>query len=44
MILFGESYLDGIMSQEEAEKYASKHLEWDMEAQEMLEWIKEKKI
>jgi len=38
---FGKCYLvRGEMTQEEAEKYASKHLEWDADAQEMLDFLK----
>ncbi len=37
---FGASYLDSAMTQDEAEKYASQHLEWDSEAQEMLDFLK----
>jgi len=44
MIEFGESYLDDILNQEEAEKRASKNLNWDGEAQEMLDFIKNNKI
>lgn len=41
---FGKSYLDNLMIQEDAEKEASKNLEWDMEADKMLKWIKENSI
>lgn len=37
---FGRPYLNQIMSQEEAEAYAARNLDWDMEAGEMLAWIK----
>ncbi len=40
MIEFGKKYLDFIMSQEEAEKQASENLDWDMDAKEMLDFIK----
>jgi len=43
LIAFGEEYLDGIMSQEDAEKRASENLEWDMDAQSMLDFIKKNK-
>jgi len=39
---FGKKYLDGcIMTQEEAIKKASKDLDWDLEAQPMVDFIKE---
>lgn len=41
---FGEEYLDNIMTQEEAEKYASKYIEWDLEAQEMLRFLQDNKL
>ena len=37
---FGKSYLDNTMTQAEAEKAAAEHLEWDSEAQEMLDFLK----
>lgn len=37
---FGEGYLDGFMSQAEAESKASQHLQWDQEAQPMLDFIR----
>jgi hypothetical protein len=37
---FGAVYLDDLKTQEEAEKEASKNLEWDSDAQGMLDWIK----
>lgn len=40
MAEFGEQYLDDIMSQEEAEEKASENLDWDMDAQEMIDFIK----
>lgn len=39
MAEFGESYLDGIMSYDEAIAKASENLEWDMDAKEMVEWL-----
>lgn len=36
---FGQEYLDGFMSHEEALKVASADLRWDMEAQEMVDFI-----
>lgn len=40
---FGLSYLDEdlLLSPEEALEHASRDLEWDMEAQYMVDWIKE---
>lgn len=40
MIEFGKEYLDFIMSQDEAEKQASENLDWDMDAKEMVDFIK----
>lgn len=38
---FGRSYLTGgEMTQAEAEKSAAEHLEWDSDAQEMLDFVK----
>lgn len=37
---FGAGYLDALMSQEEAEAAAAKNLEWDSDAQAMLDFIK----
>ena len=34
------SYLDGVMSQEDAEKSAVSNIDWDSEALPMLEWLK----
>lgn len=44
MVKFGEQYLDSIMDQEEAEKEASIHIEWDMDAKKMLKFIQDNKI
>ena len=44
MVEFGKQYLDNIMSQEEAEEKASENLDWDMDAQEMLNFIRENAI
>lgn len=41
---FGKSYLDNAMTQVEAEKIAAEHLEWDSEAQEMLDFLKANSI
>lgn len=40
LIEFGEKYLDGIMSKEEAIEYSSRNLSWDLDAKEMVDWIK----
>jgi len=37
---FGLTYLDPLLTQEEAESEAARNLEWDHEAKEMLEFIK----
>jgi len=37
---FGKSYLDNALNQAEAEKIAAEHLEWDSEAQEMVDFLK----
>lgn len=37
---FGMEYLDGVMTQEEAEIQAGRNLEWDSDAQEMLAFVK----
>ena len=39
-IKFGQEYLEGIMSQEKAEEVAGRNIEWDMEAQKMLDFIR----
>jgi hypothetical protein len=41
---FGKTYLDCGYNQEEAEKKASEHLDWDSEAQQMLDFIQKNKI
>jgi len=38
---FGESYLDPIMTQEEAIKQASENLSWDYEAEELVKFLKD---
>lgn len=37
---FGRGYLDAIVTAEDAITAASKYIEWDMEAKDMVEWIK----
>jgi len=44
LIDFGKRYLNNLYTQEEAEKESGKNLDWDGEAQEMLEFIKNNKI
>ena len=39
-IKFGKEYLEYIMSQEKAEAKASENLEWDMDAQEMVDFLR----
>jgi hypothetical protein len=41
---FGANYLDGLMTQEEAEKKASENLEWDAGATEMRDFVKANSI
>jgi hypothetical protein len=41
---FGKTYLDGLMTQEQAEKQASQHIEWDIDAQEMLKFVQDNKL
>lgn len=40
MKAFGLTYLDPLLTQEEAEMEATRNLDWDHEAKEMLEFIK----
>ncbi len=40
LIAFGEGYLENILSQEQAEAKAAENIEWDLDAGEMLQWIK----
>jgi hypothetical protein len=39
---FGRGYLDNLLTQEQAEAEASSNIEWDYDAEAMLEWIKSK--
>lgn len=41
---FGKTYLDGLMTQEQAEEAASVNLDWDDGAADMLKWIKEHSV
>jgi hypothetical protein len=36
---FGEGYLESLMTQQEIEKHLSENLDWDMSAQEMLDFV-----
>lgn len=40
---FGKQYLDNKYTQEEAENKASEHIKWDMEAEEVVKFLKENK-
>jgi hypothetical protein len=40
LIRFGENYLDGMMTQDKAIEEASRNLDWDMDAQKMVDFIK----
>lgn len=40
---FGRTYLDGWLTQEEAESIAGKDISWDTDAVEMLQFIKDNK-
>lgn len=42
MIEFGKGYLENILDSEEALKFASKDIEWDLNAVEMVAYIKER--
>lgn len=37
---FGRTYLDGLLTQEQAEAHASQNLDWDSDAPAMVEWVK----
>lgn len=38
---FGRGYLDDMLDQEKAEEEAARYLDWDSEAQLMLDWLRE---
>lgn len=40
---FGRGYLEGILSYEQARERASKNIEWDAEAKDMLRFVEEHK-
>ena len=40
LVAFGESYLD-LRTQEDAERIAGQNLEWDLDAKEMVEFIRQ---
>jgi hypothetical protein len=44
LISFGSTYLDGLMTQEQAEKSASAYIEWDSDAEDMIEFLTQNKI
>jgi hypothetical protein len=44
VIEFGQSYLENIITQEEAEEKTSENLEWDIDAKGMLEFVKSKRV
>ena len=37
---FGRGYLGGLLTQEKAEEEAARNLDWDSEAQAMLDWLR----
>lgn len=37
---FGEPYLDPLMTYDETVEYAGRHAAWDMEAEDMVKWVK----
>lgn len=37
---FGREYLDDLLPQEDAEKKASEHIEWDLDASKMVEFLR----
>lgn len=39
LVDFGRTYLDGLMTQEQALAHASQHLEWDPDAAEMVDYL-----
>jgi len=41
---FGRPYLSGGMSQDEAEKFAERNIEWDSDAKPMLDFVRNNKI
>lgn len=41
---FGRSYLDDMLTQEKAEKSASKNISWDSDAEKMVKFIKENRL
>lgn len=44
LIEFGKELLDRKFTQKQAEKEISKNLDWCMEADEMLKWVKDNKL
>lgn len=43
LVDFGKPYLEGLYSYEEAKKHMSRNLEWDSDAQSMLDWLEKVK-
>lgn len=41
---FGLTYLTDIQTQEQVESYAEKNIEWDSDAVEMLQWLKDNSV
>lgn len=39
LVAFGRRYLDDILTQQEAEADASRNIDWDSQAEEMLTWL-----
>lgn len=37
---FGRGYLDGLLTQEKAEEEEARYLNWDSDAQAMLDWLR----
>jgi hypothetical protein len=44
LIQFGDRYLMNIISQQEVEKYVAENSEWDLEADEMMKFVKKNSI
>jgi len=41
LVEFGKTYLDDLMTQEQAEKRAGRDLDWDLDAEDMLEFVEQ---
>jgi len=44
MIDFGKKYLENILNQDQAEEDAGENLSWDMDATDMLNFVKSKRV